>query len=154
MPVEGKMEKSATALWDEIEKRHRRLFTPGRNEEMFSPESLHLIDRIFQDPDEKLAGGILCFERKEGTVASNKVRNWRISQIVAYVGEVVRRNVPDCNWEDTDTRYPYLSFHDGKITALPVELIEEQLEEYKPGSVAKWGREYGLKIGQPPSAVS
>jgi hypothetical protein len=86
---------AAEKIWQEI-KQHRRVYFPtARNFfpntlKDFSPNSFWVIERLFQNPDERAGGLIYC--PNDAQTLYGKIERELISyKLGAYLGEVVRR---------------------------------------------------------------
>ena len=162
MPIDEQIkeaEEAAKKIWAEIKQRQDvYLFV-----EDFSPQSLWIIDRLFKSPRQHEDGGLLHFSEPVTTRSPAGIiqRKNRIFELGAYVGEVVRQHYgkAKCKWVE-DGNKEELHFHqpisvlqlpNGKIVSPPpMKLIEDQLKDYKSGSIVQWGRDAGLQVGDCP----
>jgi hypothetical protein len=155
---------AAEKIWQEI-KQHRRVYFPtARNFfpntlKDFSPNSFWVIERLFQNPDERKLGGLICCQHDAQTFLGKDEREQIGYKLGAYLGEVVRRYHSKIAWGDELSAKrislqpsPEMPFQN---PLFPIKLIMEQLEHYTQGSFVEWGRkEAHLKIDDCPSVSS
>jgi hypothetical protein len=141
--IKGRAEK----FWAALQTRPLRFLLSGKP---FSPETLHTIDSLFENADERQGDGLLYIEKSE-TLPAQKDRHDTIFQLGAYIGQVVASNLTGCHWvECPDTSGSFaLQLPDNGPTVFPMKFIAEQLVHYTPGSVVKWGKKAGLTVGLP-----
>jgi hypothetical protein len=148
MPIDEQIKGAAEKIWGEIKQR-QDVYLPMKD---FSPQSLWLIDRLFKSPRQYEGGGLLCFIETPANPYDAKIkRRESVFALGAYIGEVVRQNAKGYEWncdavieERIELRLP-----DRKVL-FPMKFIQEQIKNYKPGSIVQWGRDAGLPIGKCP----
>jgi hypothetical protein len=118
---------------------------------IYSPESIRFIESAFE----------LYYSR--GIDMSFRSMPYNIRPFMfclgAYIGEVVRNNVMEYNWNfakvteaEIELNLPekvHEKFPNGK-TLLPMNFIGFQIIRYQKGSILKWGADAGLTIGEFP----
>lgn len=143
---------AAEKIWREI-KQHHHVYLSEMED--FSPDSLWVIERLFQNPDERKLGGLICCQHNAQTYPGKDEREQISYRLGAYLGEVVRRYHSKLTWgEELSANHISLQPSHGtpfQNPLFPVRLVMEQLERYKPGSFIEWGRkEACLPIGDKP----
>jgi hypothetical protein len=111
----------------------------------FSPESLWEIERFFKKHRDTPGDMLHAWPDND---EEKRQREKRIFSLGAYIGEVVRRNLYE--WNCDDPRTCYLCLPDARSPLFPMELIDEQIKEFKEGSIAEWGKMAGLEVGECP----
>jgi hypothetical protein len=140
-------ERRGKTIFDELKSRISLSIIASTD--TFSPKNLWVVERFFAQRKGEDHPGDLLFAWP-GDDGGFREREERLFNLGVYVGEVVRHNVRNYEWNCNDPLEFQLCLPDDKSPLSPILFIEGQFTNYTPGSIVKWAENAGLKVGKSP----